>query len=468
MSGVMLKAGIIGAVIAVPLGLLAGSGVIPRHMLIIGAAVSIAVYSIAVGMAKAEDRRWLPTLLLTALLVKLAGATFRHQILFGVYEGEGDAVAYHQAAVQVADTWRDFVVPSIESAGSGGFGTHFVGWLTGLIYAPFEPSSLGGFWIFASLAFFGQMFMYAGFRTFTAPPAWRRYAIVGFFWPTLIYWPSSLGKEALLIFLIGLGTWATARLYSQFKVGWLIPIGAAIGVAGLIRIHVAALMVGSILAGAIFSRGPRGTAAGFRRVALVALGVAAMFPLVVGVAQQFGVSFEGGFSFEDLDPAFSDIETRTQTGGSAVTDTGAIRSPADIPGAIIKVLFRPLPNEVGNLQTAIAALEGVLLMGLLLWRSPQIVRNFRRVLVWPYLMMSAIYSLGFIFAWSAINNLGIMTRQRSLLLPILFVFIVGLGWNDSIDDSAGRDLRRRLMGPGNRATASAPTPRRANRTVSVS
>jgi hypothetical protein len=468
MSGVMTKAVVIGGLIAIPLGLVAGSGVIPRHLLVIAAVVAIGVYSIAVGISKPEDRRWLPTLMLTALLVKLAGATLRHQILFGVYEGEGDAVAYHQAGLQVADTWRDFVVPSIESAGSGGFGTHFVSWLTGLIYAPFEPSSLGGFWIFASFAFFGQMFMYAGFRTFTAPPAWRRYAILVFFWPTLIYWPSSLGKEALLIFLIGLATWATARLYRQFKIAWLIPIGAAVGVAGLIRIHVAALLVGAILAGMVFSRGPRGTAAGFRRIALVALGLAAMFPLVLGVAQQFGVSFEGGFSLEDLDPAFSDIETRTQTGGSAVTDTGAIRSPADVPGAILKVLFRPLPNEVANLQTALAAFEGVLLMGLLFWRGPQIFKNFRRVMVWPYLMMSAIYTVGFVFAWSAINNLGIMTRQRSLLLPILFAFIVGLGWSDSIEDPSPPDLRRRLMAPGNRANGASATPRRANRTVSVS
>lgn len=431
--------------VAVPLGLLAGSGLVPAQLLVMFAVFSVLAYLMGRRLA-GPNERWLPTLILTALIAKLAGASIRHWVLFGVYEGGGDAVAYHEAAIAVADTWRSLTVPAIETVGSGSFGTHFVGWTTGLIYAPFEPSTMGGFWIFSFLAFVGQVLMYAAFRTVSTRAGWRRYAILIFFWPTLLYWPSSIGKEAFLLFLMGLATWGATRLYRRFQFAWLLPIAAATGVIGLVRVHVAALLVGSILLGAILARGPRrDAAAGIRRVALVGLGIAAMFPLVLAVAQQFGVSLQGQVTIEDLDPAFSDIETQTEQGGSAVDD-GAIRSPADVPGAILKVLFRPLPNEVANIQTAAASLEGVLLMGLLLWRLPSMVRNAGRVLTWPYLMMSTAYTVGFIFAWSAINNLGILSRQRSLMLPVLFVLVVALGWDDSVADYGEGDLTDRLMG----------------------
>src|SRR5690606_7107074 len=117
------------------------------------------------------------------------------------------------------------------------------------------------------------------------------------------------------------------------------------------------------------------------------------------------VALQGPISIEDLEPAFTDIETRTEDGGSAV-DAGPITSPADIPAGILKVVFRPLPTEISNIQTAAAAFEGVLLLGFILWRSPAIVRNAGRLRT-PYMLMSLVYTSGFVFAWSAISNLGI-------------------------------------------------------------
>lgn len=462
MSGKVTALALLAVVLAIPLGLLAGTGSVPGHILVMFVAFTGLAYLIALRIAGPEES-WLPTLMLWGMIAKLAGATVRHLVLFDVYSGGGDAVTYHRVGIEIANVWRTFVVPSIESAGSGSFGTHFVGWLTGLIYTPFEPSSLGGFWIFSFFAFLGQVLLYLAFRSFTSPPGWRRYAFLVFFWPTLLYWPSSIGKEALLLLFIGITAWGAAKLYRRFRFAWLIPIAGAAAIIGFIRVHVAALLVGSILAGALLARGPRrDIGAGLRRILLVALGIAAMFPLVLSVANQFGVSLNGPISIEDLDPAFSTIETRTAQGGSAV-QTGAIRSPADIPGGVLKVLFRPLPTEASNLQTLAASVESVLLILLILWRVPKFPRNTRRLLRWPYLMMCLVYTLGFIFAWSAINNLGIIARQRSLLLPFLLAIIVALGWNDSVDDHAAHDLTARLMAPGSPATGAGRPPRRGDR-----
>jgi hypothetical protein len=42
-------------------------------------------------------------------------------------------------------------------------------------------------------------------------------------------------------------------------------------------------------------------------------------------------------------------------------------------------------------------------------------------------LYSAIYTLGFVVAWSWILNLGILARQRSLVVPFVLI-IFAYGW----------------------------------------
>lgn len=442
----------LGVVASTGLAVAVGLGLIAGHIAVLLIVACALAYLIGRRVALPEERQWLPGLLLGAMVAKLVGASFRYWLLFSIYGGTGDAVEYQRVGVQVAQVWRELSVPAVDTVPiTGSYGTKLIAWLTGLLYVPFEQSILGGFWLFSILAFVGQVFLYLAFRNAAARPAWRRYAVVVFFWPTLLYWPSSIGKEAFIIFFMGIAAWGAAHLYRRFRFTWLVPVAVSVGAIGLVRIHVAALLVGSILIGAVFARGPRGIAAALRRFGMVVLGLAAMVPLASGVAQEFGVSLQGAISIESLEPAFGDIGARTEEGGSAV-DAGAITSPADIPMGVLKVVFRPLPNEISNIQTAAAAFEGTLLIGFVLWRIPAMVRNSGRLRT-PYMLMSFVYTCGFIFAWSAISNLGIIARQRSLLIPFILALVVGLGWRDSIDVRPGAALERRLRDPGIRASA---------------
>lgn len=417
---------LIAALLALSGGFLLGTGLMSQHIFLLLVGFTALAYLLGRWRMSASEQ-WLPGLLALAMLAKLAGSSLRYYVLEVVYNGSGDGGRYHNFGLLIADTWRSLVVPDMTTVGFGSEGTRFTAWMTGLIYAPYEPSQLGGFWMLSILAFVGQFFFYLAFRAATPDHRWKRYAILIFFWPTLVYWPSSIGKEALLIFFLGIGSWAVARVYRRYQVRWLPLIGAAAFLASLVRVHVAAVFAGAILGGLLLDRRKEDAPPAFNRLLVLMVVVAVGVPIAFGVADRFGVDL-ANVSSESLDPVFSDIGDMTEQGGSAVSG-GVIRTPLDIPAGILKVLFRPLPIEAGNAQMLIASLEGTALLGLVLWQAPAMFRNRKKIWRSPYLLYCAIFSFLFIWAWSSILNLGILARQRSLVFPMLFAVIAALGWD---------------------------------------
>ncbi len=418
-------------------GAIAGSGLVYPHLAVMAVLWTVLAYQLGRISSVEGDRSWLAPVLALGMVAKLVGASARYFVLFTVYQGGGDAIGYHNTGLDVADVWRSFSVPDVTTVGSGGEGTRFVKVFTGLLYAPFEPSALGGFWIFALLAFLGQFFLYLAFRKATPESMWKRYAVMVLFWPTIVYWPSSPGKEAVIFFWLGLAAWAASSLYKRYDARWILLITAPVWLIGFVRIHVAALLAGSIVAALLISKRPPSLALGFRRNLILVGGLLAMIPLIIGVGDEFGVEMGTSLSVDELDPVFGNIEDQTAQGGSAVSG-GAIQSPGDIPAGILKVLFRPLPNEANNAQSLAASVEGALLLALIAWRTPSMLSNWRRVRRSPYLCFCIVYISLFVWAWSAINNLGILARQRSLVIPLVLAVIAALGWKDRNGTSSRR------------------------------
>ena len=430
---------LLGVLGMVALGIFAGLGLVPAHIMAMAVAFVGAAYGIG-RWAYTDEDPWLPRLLVLGASLKLIGAGIRLYVLQVIYDGSGDAGLYHGYGVSIAKTWRALNVPDIATVGFGSEGTRFIAWLTGLFYAPYEPSMLGGFWIYSFLAFVGQIFFYLAFRVALPRHQHRKYALAMFLWPSFIYWPSSIGKEPVLMLFLGLGAWAAAHLYETYGLRWFPLVGfAALGVF-MVRAHVAALLVGAVLAGAIFAKRRPGVSVASRRLLIATVGLLAVPILASGVGERFGL--EGGsFTVDDLDMVVEDVGERTEQGGSAVSG-GVVRSPVDLPAGALKVLVRPLPHEAGNAQMLAASAEGLLLLGLLLWRLPGILGNFSSLRSSPYLMMSAAFTVVFIWAWSAILNLGIIARQRSLVLPFVLALIIGLGWDERNDESAATEANR--------------------------
>jgi hypothetical protein len=122
-----------------------------------------------------------------------------------------------------------------------------------------------------------------------------------------------------------------------------------------------------------------------------------------------------------LSDIFDEVEERTTQGGSSF-DPISIDGPQDWPWAAFRTLTRPLLFEARGLAAALPAIEmtALLLVGIVSWR--RLAHAPKLMLTTPYLVFAALCVITFGVAFASIGNLGILTRQRSLVLPLLLVF----------------------------------------------
>lgn len=383
----------------------------------------VVVALVASGMGNESDRKWLPITIMAGFAAKLVGSTARYLVLELVYGGKGDASGYHATGIVYAKTWRSFEVPSTVDR----VGTDVVEAITGLLYVPYAPNKLGGFFIFASMAFFGQMLLYAAFRHSLPARHLKWYAAAVFFWPSIVYWPSSIGKESLMLLWIGLASYGAARLLKGYNPTWVAMIAVGLAGAGIIRLHMALLLAGGLFLSLLLAKAPDVPAAQVRRLLLVAGAALTLTAVVLLTARDFGVDLTAAASLDaatdEVDSVLEGVESQTDQGGSAVSGE-AVSSIADIPEAILRVIYRPLPNEASNAQLLAASIEGTILLVISIVRLPWILRNLLRIRRNAYLLFAFFYSGGFIIAFSSILNLGIMARQRSQVMPLFLALLV--------------------------------------------
>lgn len=428
--------GTIGLVVG--LAIAAGSGSEHVSAIFVAMGGGLIVSVLAKKVANDQDRLWLPSYIMAGYTVKLLASWLRWFVLVDYYNGSGDAVAYHARGLTYANLWRSFELPPMS------VGTEAMEGLSGLVYFFYEPNFLGGFFIFATYAFFGQLLLYAAFRTSVVPRRLKLYALAVFFVPNVVYWPSSPGKEAIMTFGLGISAYGISKLLAQASVRALPLIGIGLLISGIIRPHVTAMQIGAATLALLLARKGAGVAR-FPAKRLLLLGmIGGVLAVSISVAAaNFGISLDDPSAIEgQVDDLLGTVEEQTDTGGSSVSG-GFISSPAEFPEVAVRVLFRPLPNEAHNGPALASSLEGTVLLGVLLWRLPWMLRRGMRIRRDPYILFALLFTIGFIIAFSSFLNLGLMARQRSLIMPYLLAMIVALGFGPPPDaeepEEDGRD-----------------------------
>ncbi len=386
--------------------------------IVVGFIVFGVIVSMRVGtrIASEVDRQWLPLLLPLAFIVKMIGSAMRYYMV-AEYFGYGDGFAYHSVGLQIAPTWRSLQIPEVLG---GSFGTQATGQITGLLYAIVSPPMIGGFMAFAALSLVGMVCFYVAFRRMM--PRWGAlpYFVLLFFFPTMVFWPSSVGKDALMILGLGVLSLGTVWLFSARFTSGALLVGVGGLLLGFIRPHVLAIAVGSIVLSVIFARAGRLHVNRTTRVLLMVIALIAMAYVLPLAVARIGAD-------EGLESFLADQREHTAQGGSAVLGEPAT-SPLRLPEATLRVLFRPLPYEASSPGMLLSSLEGVVLLGLIIWKTPIMWSNRRIVRQVPYLIYALAFTAAFVVGFSSIFNLGILARQRSQVIPFLLVVIVGLGW----------------------------------------
>jgi hypothetical protein len=385
----------------------------------VGTAMSLMlVVFIALGVANSRLPRTLKHLVYGALAFRVIGSVARYSVLFGLYRGSGDARLYYSRGLEYADAlWQLNPGPLFDPAnwwGGKWWGTQFVYFPSSFVLTFIGASMPGGFLVFSLLAFVGLCgFVLAFRRTYPDVPV-TRYARWLWFFPALWYWPSSIGKEAIV--LLGLGLAIAGYAGRNGRINWILLALGVFLVFG-IRPQVAAVLILSLMVAHWLSLiSERWTLRNTMQAAvLVGAGLVGIY---------YSLRFTGidGFDADGVQSYMEDNKGRNVGGGSAIeaADVGL----AGIPFALATILFRPFPWEVRNAMVLITCLE---IMGfwMIVWfrrRSfANALRHWRRdrllrVAV-PFILIYSI-TLGMV-----IGNMAIVARQRIFLFPFLFLLV---------------------------------------------
>jgi hypothetical protein len=382
--------------------------------------VAISAPLLAAAIRREADPR-MAKIIVTAFVVKMLGALVRYAVTFEVYAGRADAGGYHGSGRRLAEAfwdgnWATVYAAEVPKMG----GTEFMRLVTGAVYIGTGPTKLGGFLVFSWLGFWGLYWFYRAFRVGFPEGDHRRYALLLFFLPSLLYWPSSIGKEAWMLCTLGLTAYGVALILRYRTRGYLV-LFLGLAATAAVRPHVSLLVFAALfIAYLLRRRSWHDSATGL----LGRLGGLAVLTLVGGLVLVQAASY---FNIEDVKPGSVDTvldrtEGQSGTGGSQY-EVSRPKSPAEYPEAVMTVLFRPYPWEAGNAQAMVAALEGTLLALVFVLSIPRLVRLPRLLVTTPYVTFAAAYTAMFIFAFSSVGNFGIITRQRTQVFPLVLVLL---------------------------------------------
>jgi hypothetical protein len=275
------------------------------------------------------------------------------------------------------------------------------------------------FLVFTWLGFLGCYFCYRAFVTALPNADHYRYAVLIMMWPTLLFWPSSMGKDCWLVFCIGIASLGAARVLARVRGGYTLLV-LALAAGSVVRPHVMLMVAIAFVVALMLGRRderPGVTPSSVAKIAgLVLLIVVGTF--LVSRTQ----SLVGSAGIGDFDTALTQTVSRTQTGSSAFSPPNP-RSPIGYPEAVITVLLRPFPFEAHQTEQLLAAVEGLVLAVLIIRAWRRLLTIPRRLRSEPYVTYLVVYVGVFIFVFASIANFGILARERSQVLPFVLALL---------------------------------------------
>lgn len=373
---------------------------------------------IARRVARGDSYSGLQRVIVASAILHLLCAPAQIFVVDHFYNGVADWVVYvHQGSI-LASNWR---VGRFTFAGSGvtGFiGDGAISTAAGIVMTVVGADQLAAFFVFAWLAFVGTVFFYRAFAITFPEANRRRYALLLFFLPSILFWTADVSKEALVMVSLGLAAYGMALVLARQRGGYpLVVLGGAIGLFARPD-QLVLLVVGFAITMLWRSPGRRQSAPALRVV--VSIFFAAAVVVVTGIVTARLIHTSGAPS---LVSTLDKIAKNNQGSGFGFgSSLGAYSAnPIFFPRDVYNVLFNPLPFNAHGAARWLAAAENTVLLVLIVLSLPRLRMVVRACRQRPYVVIAVFYSLAFIYAFTALGNLGLIIRERTLLLPLLMV-----------------------------------------------
>ena len=246
-----------------------------------------------------------------------------------------------------------------------------------------------------------------------------------FLLPSFLFWPSSVGKEAVMMLSLGLCALGAARLCERHRGAWL-PLVAGLAISYMVRPHLGVVVLGALCVAVFFRRGAArppifGPAGRIAVVLVLMVGLAFVFARTVD--QFLPQTKDSPVSVTEAAGQLLDRAAASTAQGGSQIERVSPSSPVDYPVAVFSVLFRPTLWEAREAGTTLAALETTFILVLFVAARKRlrhvVTIAFRR----PYVLFCIVYTGIFAFAWSSFSNLGALARQRVQVWPFLLILL---------------------------------------------
>src|SRR5689334_24375849 len=160
--------------------------------------VGMSILAIASGLGSTPRLRTIRNLLIAGALFRIVGVMARYTMIFDLYDGGSDSVGYFESGTVIAEHLRrfDFSIFGSGMWGDREWGTQTLRYISGIVLTFAGPSVRASFLVFSFFAFLGLVCILVAYSRANGTRSIRQAAVLLFFWPTLWFWPSSIGKEA--------------------------------------------------------------------------------------------------------------------------------------------------------------------------------------------------------------------------------------------------------------------------------
>jgi hypothetical protein len=425
-----------GAVVAALTHFLMGNPASAAGLVVVLAFIVAAGVQLASFLAaRHPEEPWLFRMLVLGLGFKLVATYVRYLTNVIGYENTGDAAEYDRFGKLFANAVvNGMQAPDLATRTS----TNFIRWLTGWVYVVTGPQMLVGYFVFGFAAFWGSYLWYRA-ATETIPNLnRRRYLVLLLFVPSVVFWPSSIGKESVLQLALGLCAFGVARLlYQRWLVGGVFIVGGSL-LVNVVRPHLFAIFglafaCAFVLGRLILPRPPAPSAGALSRFVL-ALVVVALSVVAVSSASSFlGLQ---DISTQSIEKKLQEQTHQTSKGGSEFNAPEPSLSPAQLPIGLLTVFFRPLPYEAHGPLQLISAFENSLLLLFVVVRIGSLGSTLRNLRRFPFLLFCTSFVLMYSATYSSFANFGLLARQRTLAMPpLLLLLCIDRRASDEVDDA---------------------------------